>query len=919
MANPDGSVTYKGTTYGAGYVAKYGTPSTPSPSYKKGIILKSNAPDAEATVYDVSKGEDVPEVVGTVSTKKAVILQNDAQAGAMVYDVSQGIDKSRAVAMLGSRIPQDTIVRNVDLITGNVNSFQAHGTSTAFTGDENTYYDTRGFGYSMAKDVAVVGSKEAGFGFKKLTFGSGRTTPFYAGTSSVYGTEIPVDSPVFKQVPTRFSVDRVVNSQETMPYSTAIKYDSKALGGSVSSLSSFDRVMNTPNPRYREPLWTSLQSKYSGFWNFLEGKALEGGGTPAWLKWTTVRFGRGYASMVVGVPYVVAGGATQYTINWFKKPKETLLATEGAVVAGGLAVWAFAKNPLPPISHAVTGTVQEAVTDTGGFLGKWFGTYGLLAGSENIWRMTGQKALDYFNPYAYKATDTGLLEAGRRGSPEPIYNVNIEGVGDVRLKNIPSQYTDKYGNIFLGGTEQPFVHASPQAPAFKFDILSGREGKYLTVIEQGGASGARARTGGIDLGLFGAPSETETGLTQAYTYYAGLDKYSLFDVLEGKAKFALFTKPSILIDTKVTIGDTRALKFYTLVEDSVRAKGGDEALWTFRQDIAKYMNVAGTAQAGVAGVFGTRAEREIIYATGTVIEQTPTTLRGKIGQYLPSFMRTGDVFIRYPSGQKLEVFFGEKVNFLEDKSAQWFQGSSTSALQTQPLQLTYNPTEMTVENPLRIVGGSISQSSLPTVSYGKEVVSILGTVQSSKSSTGRTSQNYPVIASSKNVVSKTPEIYFPSSSYKQNYSPSVNLVSSSKKAVSSSYAGSYGKSFSGVSATSSLVSPSVSYRKPSTPRYPPIETPRYSLSPDKSPSSKKPTYLNKKISFKSGKNKFYALPDLASVSRTEARNYRLFGGGEARTPKLDKKTYNLALRAFRGYSTGFIPTEEMRRAKRKRF
>jgi hypothetical protein len=73
---------------------------------------------------------------------------------------------------------------------------------------------------------------------------------------------------------------------------------------------------------------------------------------------------------------------------------------------------------------------------------------------------------------------------------------------------------------------------------------------------------------------------------------------------------------------------------------------------------------------------------------------------------------------------------------------------------------------------------------------------------------------------------------------------------------------------------------------------------------------KKKKKVVKKAKLKSGG--VYVLPDLMSVSRTEAYNYRVFGKGEAVAPRLTKSIYNKAFSAFKGYGVGFIPTEQMR-------
>lgn len=59
----------------------------------------------------------------------------------------------------------------------------------------------------------------------------------------------------------------------------------------------------------------------------------------------------------------------------------------------------------------------------------------------------------------------------------------------------------------------------------------------------------------------------------------------------------------------------------------------------------------------------------------------------------------------------------------------------------------------------------------------------------------------------------------------------------------------------------------------------------------------------------------YVLPDLRSVSMTEAETYRKFGRGEAIAPRLTKDIYRSALISFKGYGTGYIPTEQMRTRK----
>jgi hypothetical protein len=76
--------------------------------------------------------------------------------------------------------------------------------------------------------------------------------------------------------------------------------------------------------------------------------------------------------------------------------------------------------------------------------------------------------------------------------------------------------------------------------------------------------------------------------------------------------------------------------------------------------------------------------------------------------------------------------------------------------------------------------------------------------------------------------------------------------------------------------------------------------------------SKRPVDL-----FKLPKSDVYILPDLRSVSVTEQE---LFGRGfkdyQARTPRATTKVVGLASQAFKGYSSGFIPTEQQRKRMR---
>ena len=65
---------------------------------------------------------------------------------------------------------------------------------------------------------------------------------------------------------------------------------------------------------------------------------------------------------------------------------------------------------------------------------------------------------------------------------------------------------------------------------------------------------------------------------------------------------------------------------------------------------------------------------------------------------------------------------------------------------------------------------------------------------------------------------------------------------------------------------------------------------------------------------KSLKYEAYALPDLMSVSKTEGSLFS-FGrkSDRAMTPKLTPKVQALSIKAFSGYSSGFVPTEQMRK------
>ena len=58
---------------------------------------------------------------------------------------------------------------------------------------------------------------------------------------------------------------------------------------------------------------------------------------------------------------------------------------------------------------------------------------------------------------------------------------------------------------------------------------------------------------------------------------------------------------------------------------------------------------------------------------------------------------------------------------------------------------------------------------------------------------------------------------------------------------------------------------------------------------------------------KASKSEVYVLPDLFSVSKTEAAT-----GKEAIAPRVTKNIFNLATGAFGGYTAGYIPTEQMR-------
>jgi hypothetical protein len=59
-------------------------------------------------------------------------------------------------------------------------------------------------------------------------------------------------------------------------------------------------------------------------------------------------------------------------------------------------------------------------------------------------------------------------------------------------------------------------------------------------------------------------------------------------------------------------------------------------------------------------------------------------------------------------------------------------------------------------------------------------------------------------------------------------------------------------------------------------------------------------------------NNVYILPDLGSVSETEAKNYSRYGFGEAIAPKATTRVKALSSAAFGGFG-GFVPTEQMRK------
>lgn len=870
MANPDGSVTYKGVTYGAEYVKKYGTPTAPSPAPRKAIILTPISATGErgvSTAYDVSKGEDVPEVLGTVTTttKPLPLETKTTESPTRLYGATGGVS---------GQIPISTTQQ------------QQYGFSSAFA-DSNAFYDTRGYGYSIAPELAVTGVKSQPFGFSEVSYEGGKKQLVYTGNIDVYGTPIPVESSIFEPPSLKKSF---------------LKARSDVITG-------VDKFLFTPT-KIGENYETVLNpaGEFTGLYNLALkiNPYLRGTENSATFAQTKV------------------GGIGVESVNYMRQNPDIVLATYGGgyLLSRGIA-------SIPPITRFLANPKVS------------YGLAGLYAtgvGTEILFNPTEYKKILGREAVTLGASIYGFKAGARAGG----YNYPIFDKKSVTWKPVSALFTPK-------ATRVEAVTSLTESKSFGKNIYSEKYGMLSELSKSQG--GGLYKVGDKYYKLTYLESGKGIDVSEGSSYLKSAGKIRIqefgYNINVGKERFiqsadellGVKYKPPIA-EYRAKVGRPRMVNFESV--GFTRGTLGAQDISLVTKYIPRGNKIFYRYTAGKI------VPRETGYDYGFLGESVDTTSKYIIPK--SSSVVKGESYLLFRDAPKTTIF------------GDVFEKSVTKSVVVSVGKTTFN------KNLLQDIGSI--KKSYGRISYIESANNLLGLSNVQKSSTAVLSGNLPVaqLTLTKPKVSTT-GVIVPLLAKKQTQKTQTQLVAPKRTIKTYSQYPPIVQTYQvpiletnvvpKLSITPTLdlkqvTQPKSQSRQISSPITRPVQTqtpqvvPKQEVLPKQIVIPKQTTRLNlfrplviPKINYprfsfagsagfnmpsismkgiskykKARKSEIYVLPDLRSVSVTEARNFFKFGGGEARTPRLRGKTKLLALKAFKGLSSGFIPTRELQKSMR---
>jgi hypothetical protein len=464
----------------------------------------------------------------------------------------------------------------------------------------------------------------------------------------------------------------------------------------------------------------------------------------------------------------------------------------------------------------------------------------------------------------------------------PVEKLNIDFV---EANTVPTRLNEL---MSLQGKEVSTVHVTTvKLPS-----------EFVTVAKPEGAGGFR-RSYGLFNFYKSSPDVKSVDVPRAYLGYAGIKSGK---ALEQSSDGFIFGKPSV----NVLVG-----KDYV---SSSLTKGSVEDInaWQIKQSGKTFVPAENIKGVSMEGQLVSPSKYENIKGYGD-----------SVGSKIV-LDRTNAKFTYY--GQEKSGLFGlikykkyYKFNIIESKT---FPVKSVDIVKLGKSELLdlekYNK-----KYERSASSRSVSDSKLPRSGF-YSLINDKGSISSSSRGSGLVSSvSYSSIFFS-NSFSKSKS----SSSKSYNKSLSRSISSSySRSKTSLGYSFSSSESFSRSSSFNPSYSTSISSYSFTpgygtsyslTPRVPPNIPPK--LFPLKYPSYSKKSVRNKwssKVSnVKLGDSGLYVLPDLFNVEITESK-YAFTTGEQAIAPRLTGKIKLQAFAAFKGYSPGFINTEQQRRGKIK--